>query len=79
MTNNDPKEPKLPFHKTLLGLLVESVLFVMIYYEITGQSYCACLMELSVTWDDIMKAVHWGQHALEWACAVFSREIQSVW
>jgi len=79
VANKHPKEPNLPFHKTLLGLLVESVLFVMIYYEITGQSYCACLMELSVTWDDIMKAVHWGQHALEWACAVFSREIQSVW
>jgi hypothetical protein len=79
VTNNDPRERKLPFHKTLLGLLVESVLITLIYYAFTGESYDPCKLEPIVTWNDIMKAVHWGQHTLEWAYAALDSEIQSVW
>ena len=79
VANKHPKEPNLPFHKTLLGLLVESVLIGLIYYAFTGESYDPCTLEPSVTWDDIMKAVHWGEHTLEWAYAALNSEIQSVW
>ncbi len=79
VTDEHPKEPKLPFLLSLLVFVLLHVLAALIFYAITGQLYDPCEMEPSITWDDVMKAVHWGQHTLEWAYAALNSEIQSVW
>ncbi len=66
--NTHPNEPKAPLWFALLFFLSFDIFFSLMYYAFTSKViYCACQMEPIITWDGVMKVVHWGQQMLDLA------------